>query len=128
VCGCTERSIPDEKMSSAVADSDTDTAVVAAELAVKCDDEDKDTATSNGADCVPATVTPPVDNARPCHPTFDTDAEPASPDNVPVTSESASTDASPVHSNDVDTSSNSVTSLLTDADTCVSSDPVAAGD
>lgn len=102
----TERNVSDEKMSSAIAECDSGTA--AAELAVKCDDEDETATRSNGADTLP----PPRDTS-PCP----THAQPASPHDVPGTSESASTDASPTHSNDADTTSDSV---VTDADTCLS--------
>lgn len=118
----TERSAPDEKLPSAIAECDTDTGTTAAaaELEAKCDDENESTTTTNGADSMP-----PPDDSSPCH----TDDQPASPHDMPVTSEeSVSTDASPTHSNDADTNSDSVVSLVTDADTCLPSEPVAAGD
>jgi len=112
----TERSVSDEKLPSAIAECDAGGGTAAAEMAVKSDDEDASAATSNGADTLP-----PPRSASPCP----TDAHPASPHDLPVTSESVSTDASPTHSSDADTASDSV---VTDADTCLPSEPVAAGD
>jgi len=84
------------------------------EPAVKCDDEDDTTTTSTGADSQPAAV-PPASPGLPG--STDTDAVPDD------SSQSASADVSPTHSCDADTNSDS---LVTNADACLSSEPLAA--
>jgi len=123
MCCWTERNVTDEETPSAIAECDTDTTPAT----TKCDSEDA--TTSNGADLPPAAVPPSVDDANPSHPDTDTIDEPASCEQ-PATSDTVpTTEASPSHGNDADSNSDSVSSLLTDADTCGgSSQPLAAGD
>ena len=118
MCCCTERSVPDEQTSSAVAECDA--AVAAA--AVKSN-EDEDATTSSDANSLPT----PADDASRCHADTVTDDEPV-PHDVPVTPETVSTGAVPSHGTDTDTNSDSVDCSLTDANTCVSSEPPATGD
>ena len=124
-CCHTERSVPGDEVPSDVAECDAGTAAADAELEVKCSDEDDSAAAPDGADSLPAAVSPSADTC-PCYPSTVGDAEPASADD---TSESVSVDASPTHSSEADRNSNSVDSLVTDAvDTCISSESAAAGD